>query len=362
MTEQSALIAMSGGVDSSVAACLMCERGFDCVGITMKLFDNEDVGLCRDKACCSMDDIADARSVAGRLNMPYYVVNFTDNFKDEVIGRFIEAYRQGFTPNPCIDCNRYIKFRRLYQRRAELDLNYIVTGHYARIERDAINGRYLLKKAVDASKDQSYVLYSFTQEQLAHTLLPLGELAKTQVRELAARHGFINAAKHDSQDICFVKDGDYAGFIEQYTGQISEPGNFLNLQGKVIGRHRGLIRYTIGQRHGLGISAGYPVFVCAKDTEKNTVTVGGDEALMARSFLVKDVNLIAFETLQGPLACKVKIRYKQQEQPATIEPTANDTIKVVFEEPQRALAAGQAAVFYDNDIVLGGGTITASLP
>ena len=258
-----ALIAMSGGVDSSVAAFFIKEKGFECMGVTMKLYDNEDIGISREKTCCSLDDIEDARSVARRLGMPYYVFNFKDEFEEKVIDKFIQTYEQGGTPNPCIDCNRYLKFEKLMQRMAELKYDYVVTGHYADVEEKG--GRYYLKKGKDLSKDQSYVLYSLTQEQLAHTLFPLGQYSKDEIREIAEREGFINARKHDSQDICFVPDGDYAKFIEQHKGVKYQSGNFIDINGKVLGKHSGIIRYTIGQRKGLGLAAGHPVYVISKD-------------------------------------------------------------------------------------------------
>ncbi|MGM9936749.1 MAG: tRNA 2-thiouridine(34) synthase MnmA, partial [Candidatus Ornithomonoglobus sp.] len=245
-----AIIAMSGGVDSSVAAYLMQQRGYDIIGATLRLFTNEDAGI-REKSCCSLSDVEDARAVAHRLGIEHYVFNFSDDFRTEVMDRFVEAYENGRTPNPCIDCNRYIKFKRLMQRAKELEYDYVVTGHYARIARE--NGRYVLKKGLDNTKDQTYVLYSMTQEQLKHTLLPLGELRKTEVREIAAEQGFINAKKHDSQDICFVPDGNYAGFIEQYTGREYPNGDFVDMEGNVLGTHKGVIRYTRGQRKGLGL-------------------------------------------------------------------------------------------------------------
>ena len=277
-----ALIAMSGGVDSSVAALLMQQKGYACTGVTMKLFENEQAGIKREKTCCSLDDVEDARSVAYRLHMPYYVFNFTANFEEEVMDRFVDAYAHGCTPNPCIDCNRYLKFQRLYQRMQELQMDTIVTGHYARVAYDADQKRWLLKKGLDVSKDQSYVLFNLTQEQLAHTCFPVGELTKDQVRHLAEENGFLNADKPDSQDICFVPDGDYAGFIERHTGDSAKPGDFLDLQGNVIGKHRGIIHYTIGQRRGLGIAAAHPLYVCRIDPVRNTVTLGESSALFAR--------------------------------------------------------------------------------
>ena len=352
-----ALIAMSGGVDSSVTAYLMKERGFDSIGVTMKLFDNDDIGIETEKSCCSADDVSDAREVCHRLLMPHYVYNLADDFRDEVIGRFIRSYIEGATPNPCINCNRYMKFDKLFLRAKQLQMNYIVTGHYARVHRDEMNGRFLLKKAVDSHKDQSYVLYSMTQEQLASTIFPLGELCKTEVRKIAAEQGFINAAKRDSQDICFVKGNDYAGFIEQYTGKTYEHGDFVDVKGNILGKHKGLIRYTIGQRKGLGVAFGKPMYVCAKNIENNTVTLCDDSELYTKSLHAADFNWVAYDKVSEPIRIKAKIRYNHTEQWATAEQISEDTVHIEFDQPQRAIAKGQAVVLYDGDIVVGGGTI-----
>jgi tRNA-specific 2-thiouridylase len=353
-----ALIAMSGGVDSSVAAYLLKQRGFDCTGITMKLFENEDIGVSGDKKCCSLEDVADARNVASSMGISYYVCNFTQDFKEQVIGRFIKCYQNGATPNPCIDCNRYIKFEKLLCRAKQLDMDCIATGHYARIDYDGGSGRYLLKKAADENKDQSYVLYAMTQEQLSYTLFPLGDLHKTKVRDIAKEQGFVNADKHDSQDICFVRDGnDYADFIEQYTGRKYEEGNFIDMNGNILGKHKGLIRYTIGQRKGLGLSLKRPMYVHSKDTEKNTVTLCEDDVLFSKSLDAADFNWIACEKINSPIRVKAKIRYNQTGQWATANQISPDTVHIEFDEPQRAIAKGQAAVLYDDDVVVGGGTI-----
>ena len=350
-----ALIAMSGGVDSSVAALLTKQKGFDCVGCTMKLYSDKEYAQSQGKTCCTADDVEDARSVASRLDMPYYVFNFTDDFKEKVIDDFINCYFCGRTPNPCIECNRIMKFGKLYERAKLIGRDYIVTGHYARIEKTE-NG-YLLKKAVDESKDQSYVLYSLTQELLAHTLFPLGELTKAEARKIAEENGFINANKPDSQDICFVPDGDYAKVIEKYTSKKAEPGDFVDKAGNVLGRHRGIIHYTIGQRRGLGISSDEPLYVCGIDVENNTVILGRDSDLFTKELNVRDFNWISGNVPTGEICCKVKIRYKHQEQPATVIPTGNDTVRVIFDEPQRAITPGQSAVAYDGEVVLGGGKI-----
>ncbi|MDR1588302.1 MAG: tRNA 2-thiouridine(34) synthase MnmA, partial [Treponema sp.] len=348
--KQRAIIAMSGGVDSSVAAALMLERGFDCIGVTLKLYKGE-------SRCCSLSDVNDAKAVAYRLGMPHYVLNFIEEFDKEVIRRFIETYENGATPNPCIDCNRYIKFNSLLLRARQLDFDYIVTGHYARIGRDGASGRFLLKKSLDAKKDQSYVLYCLTQEQLGRTLLPLGDLSKPRVRKLAEEKNFINAEKKESQDICFVPDGDYGGFIEAYTGKRCPEGDIIDTRGKVIGRHRGIIRYTIGQRRGLGVAANHPIYVAAKTPAGNTVTLGPESCLYSSSLVARGINLIACADIKQPLRVKVKTRYLQREEPATALQTGDDELRLEFDRPQRAVTPGQAAVMYDGDIVVGGGTI-----
>ena len=353
---EKAIIAMSGGVDSSVAALLMKQRGFDCIGATMKLFYNEDIGVEKKNACCSLDDVEDARSVAYSLGMKYYVFNFTENFKEQVIDRFINAYENGRTPNPCIDCNRYMKFDKLFSRMKELEMDYVVTGHYARTEQTE-NGRFLLKKAIDPSKDQSYVLYTLTQAQLAHILFPLGGLEKSEVRKIAEENGFVNAKKHDSQDICFVPDGSYSGFIERQTGHTYPEGDFTDISGKVLGRHKGIINYTIGQRKGLGISADRPLYVCGIYPDENKVVLGDNADLMHDELIADDVNMISTDRLDKPVRIKAKIRYNQKEQPATAWQEENGDLHIKFDEPQRAVTKGQAAVLYDGDIVVGGGTI-----
>ena len=352
-----AIIAMSGGVDSSVAALLTKESGDECIGATMKLYNNEDIGVHREKTCCSLDDVEDARSVAYQMDMPYYVFNFTADFHTEVMDRFVDAYENGCTPNPCIDCNRYLKFDKMFHRMQEIGYDYIVTGHYARVEYDEKRDRYLLKKAADDTKDQSYVLYMLTQEQLAHVKLPLGGLRKDQVRVIAEKHGFINARKHDSQDICFVPDGDYAGFIERYTGKSFEPGNFVDQEGHVLGQHKGIICYTIGQRKGLGLALHEPMYVCRIDPKTNTVVLGRDRDLWSKELTAKDFHWISGEVPTGTQRIKAKIRYRHQEQWANAEITGPDSIHLVFDEPQRAITCGQSVVLYDGDVVVGGGTI-----
>ena len=348
---------MSGGVDSSVAALLSIEQGLDCIGATMKLFYNEEVDVPREKSCCSLSDVEDARSVAHRLDMPYYVFNFTDNFREHVMDRFVHAYQNGQTPNPCIDCNRYLKFDKMLLRMQELGMDYVVTGHYAIVVYDEDRKRYLLKKAVDPTKDQSYVLYMLNQQQLAHIRFPLGIMTKEHAREIAEEHGFINARKHDSQDICFVPDGDYASFIEQYTGQKNEPGDFVDKEGKVLGKHKGIIHYTIGQRRGLGIAAKSPLYVCDIRPEENQVVLGSNDDLFSCDLIAGEVNLISYDSMPEPVSLKAKIRYRHKEQTATAWQTPDGKLHVHFEEPQRAITRGQAVVLYDGDEVVGGGVI-----
>lgn len=353
-----ALIAMSGGVDSSVAAYLMKKQGFDCTGTMMKLFENDSFfDNSRDKSCCSLEDAEDARSVADSLGIPFYVFNFSDEFETQVIERFINAYQNGATPNPCIDCNRYMKFEKLFRRAKEIDMDYIVTGHYARIEHDSETGRTLLKKAVDKFKDQSYVLYSMTQEQLSRTLLPLGGLRKSEIRDIAAEQGLVNANKRDSQDICFVHDGDYAKFIEEHTGTVFPKGDFIDTSGNILGKHNGLIRYTVGQRKGLGVSFSEPMYVHSKDLANNTVTLCTNDQLFSDSLTATDFNWISLEKPpEKPIRVKAKIRYNQMEQSAVADVVDGD-VHIVFDEPQRAIAKGQAVVLYDGDVVVGGGVI-----
>ena len=351
------LIALSGGVDSSVAAFLLTQSGHNCIGAMMKLYDNDDLApSCNSKTCCSLDDVEDARQVAASLDMPFYVFNFTDSFAETIMERFIQAYQNGQTPNPCIDCNRFMKFERFLHRATELECPYIATGHYARIQAGA-NGRFLLKTGLDATKDQSYVLYAMTQLQLSRTLLPLGELTKNEVRQIAEAQGFINAKKRDSQDICFAPDGDYAGFIERHMGNPPLPGKFINPCGQQIGNHRGIIHYTIGQRKGLGISAPHPLFVLSINPQDNTVTLGKSDELFSTTLLARDINLIPMDRLDGPLRVQAKIRYSHAAQPATVWQLDEDTLRVEFDSPQRAITPGQAVVMYDDEVVVGGGTV-----
>lgn len=357
MIDTKALIAMSGGVDSSVAAYLTQQEGLSCIGAIMRLYDSLETDG-QESTCCSLDDVEDARSVAYTLGIPFHVFNFTREFSQKVMDKFVACYECGLTPNPCIDCNRHLKFAQFLDRAIILGCSYIVTGHYARIRKDPDSNRYLLYKAADLSKDQSYVLYTLTQKQLAHTKLPLGELTKEQVRQIAQDKGFLNARKRDSQDICFVPDGDYMAFMVRYTGKQYPPGDFLDENGNVVGTHRGAVGYTLGQRKGLGLAMGQPVYVCSKSMERNTVTVGPNHALFHRVLRANDWNFFPFPTLTQPIRVKAKTRYRQAEQPATVYPEADGYARVEFDEPQRAITPGQAVVLYDGDLVVGGGTIT----
>lgn len=355
MSGERVMVGMSGGVDSSVCAALLKEAGYNVSGVTLRLYDGEDYNAGLTKTCCSLSDVEDARAVCVRLGIPHYAFNFKESFEKEVISDFINEYINGRTPNPCIECNRKIKFDKMLRRAETLGYDKIATGHYARVKK-AENGRYLLCRPTDINKDQTYVLYSMTQEELSKTLFPLGDLTKPQVREIAEKHGFVNATKPDSQDICFVPDGDYAGFIERATGKTAAAGDFTDENGNRLGEHKGIIRYTIGQRKGLGIALGKPRFVIEKNAENNTVILGDEERLFCRKVLVDRLNFIPFDTLENEMRVTAKLRYRHLAQPAVIKPDGDNVI-IEFDEPQRAPSPGQAAVFYDGDAVVGGGTI-----
>lgn len=352
------LVGMSGGVDSSVAAALLLDAGYQVQGATLRLFSNDDIGINdKTRTCCSLSDVEDARSVCYKLDIEHYVFNFGEQFKREVISHFAKSYENGETPNPCIECNRSIKFSKMLERALLMEQDFIATGHYANIAFDEKSGRYLLKKAKDTAKDQTYMLYTLTQEQLARTLFPLGNLTKPEIREIAEQRGLINARKPDSQDICFVKDGDYAGFIQREWDVVAEQGDFIDTDGALLGKHEGIIHYTIGQRKGLGLSFDSPRYVVDKDKDSNTVTLGKSNALFSKTLTARELNWISIAELTQPMRVTAKTRYSQNEHSATITPSENNQVLVEFDEPQRAITKGQAVVFYDGDSVVGGGTI-----
>ena len=348
--QQKALIAMSGGVDSSVAAYLMQRQGFACGGAIMQLWKEVSSGAIRD-----------AEAIAGRLGMDFHILDASEPFRRWVVDYFIGSYEAGLTPNPCIRCNRHLKFSYFLDQAQALGYDHIATGHYAQVRQDAATGRFLLCKAADESKDQSYFLACLNQHQLSRSHFPLGGLTKAQAREIAEEQRFVNARKKDSQDICFVPDGDYVAFMKRYTGKEYPGGDYLDLSGKVVGKHCGAVCYTLGQRKGLGIALGAPVYVCGKDMQANTVTVGPESALFATTLLAEDWNWYPFQTLSEPIRVLAKARYRHKAQPATVFPEENGTARVVFDEPQRAMTPGQTVALYDGDTVVGGGTITTIL-
>jgi len=352
------MIGMSGGVDSSVAAALLLEKGYDVIGVTMQIWPekSEDTKL-TEGGCCSLSAVDDARRVANTLGIPYYVLNFKDIFENKVINYFVDEYLQGRTPNPCIACNRYVKFEALLNKAVSMGIDYVATGHYAIIEYDDTRKRYLLKKSVTDLKDQTYALYNMTQEQLSRVLMPIGEYSKDIVRQKAAELGLYVATKPDSQEICFVEDNDYGKFIEEKTDEKIPPGYFVDMKGNILGKHKGLIHYTIGQRKGLGIALGKPMYVVGLDTKNNTVILGEDKDVYGEELIAYDLNFISIDKLKEPMKVQAKIRYSAKPADALIIPIEDDKVKVVFDTPQRAITPGQSVVFYDGDIVVGGGTI-----
>lgn len=355
-----ALIAMSGGVDSSVAALKLLGEGCDCVGVTMRLYRNSDLGLACHRSCCAESDAEDAEFVCSQLGIPHELLDYTGLFRVQVIQRFADEYARGRTPNPCIDCNRWMKFEALLDEAMARGFDVLATGHYVRITRDPDSGRWQLRKAVDESKDQSYVLYMLTQRQLAHLRFPLGELRKSETRRIAEENGLVTAAKRESQDICFIPGGDYAAFLEQWTGKACPPGDILDREGRVLGRHRGAIRCTVGQRRGLGLAAGQPVYVLDKDMAANTVTVGPEAALYSDGLTAAAFHWLSIPEPAGPIRVSAMTRYRQKPFAATADPLPGRRLRLDFDEPQRAVTPGQAVVLYDGDLVLGGGTIEAA--
>lgn len=356
------IVGMSGGVDSSVAAYLLKEQGYDVIGVTMNIWQNEDIRTdAKGSGCCGLLAVEDARRVAWQLDIPYYVMNFKEEFQKNVIEYFVDEYRRGHTPNPCIACNRYVKWEALLQRSLKIGADYIATGHYAGIEQ-LDNGRYAVRNCAAAQKDQTYALYSLTQEQLKHTLMPLGDYAKNEVRSIARQIGIKTADKPDSQDICFVDNNDYAGFIknsvycEKCAGAML-PGNFVNLQGEVIGRHKGYLHYTIGQRKGLNLAMGYPVFVVDIRPAANEVVIGRNEDCFSDRLTARNLNFMAEECLEGEKRLTAKIRYAHKGAECTVRMLENDCMECIFDEPQRAITKGQAVVLYEDGHIFGGGTI-----
>ncbi len=345
-------VAMSGGIDSAVAALLVKKAGYEVTGATMRLCEK----LMADRSDGTQTDINDARLICEKLGIAHIVYDLPQEFRDTVIKNFIETYLYGATPNPCIVCNKLLKFGKLLDLESEKGADLIATGHYANVEKDK-NGRYLLKKAADIKKDQTYMLWSLSQDQLSHTLFPLGSLTKAEIREIGAENGFINAHKSDSQDICFIPDGDYASFIEKELGHIYPSGDYIDEDGNVLGKHKGMIHYTIGQRKGLGISMNRHIFVIDKDFKTNTVMLADEDRLFKDKVVIKNINLIPFDRLEGKMRVEAKIRYSQSQSPAYAEQTGEDEITLTFDTPQRAPARGQSAVMYDGDTVIGGGII-----
>jgi len=358
MRKKSVMIGMSGGVDSSVAAALLLEKGYDVIGVTMQIWPEtpEEVKL-TEGGCCSLSAVDDARRVANTLGIPYYVLNFKEVFENKVINYFIDEYLKGRTPNPCIACNRHVKFEALLNKAVSMGIDYVATGHYAIIEYNEDRKRYLLRKSVTQAKDQTYALYNLTQEQLSRVLMPIGNFSKDDVRQKAKDLGLNVASKPDSQEICFVDDNNYGRFIEENTDKKIIPGNFVDTKGNVLGKHKGIIHYTVGQRKGLGIALGKPMYVVGLDVENNNVILGEDSEVFGRELIAYDLNFISIDNLEEPMRVKAKIRYSAKEADALIIPIEKDKVKVVFDTPQRAITPGQSVVFYENDIVVGGGII-----
>lgn len=358
MAKKKVVVGMSGGVDSSVAAYLLKEQGYDVIGVTMQIWQDEELAVQEENGgCCGLSAVDDARRVANDLDIPYYVMNFKKEFKENVIDYFVDEYLNGRTPNPCIACNRYVKWESLLRRSLSIGADYIATGHYARVVQ-LENGRFTLQTSKTSAKDQTYALYNLTQEQLAHTLMPVGAYTKDEIRKIAEKINLRVANKPDSQDICFIPDGDYASFIEEETKTEIPEGNFVTETGEVLGRHKGITHYTVGQRKGLGIALGYPAFVLEIRPETNEVVLGTKEASMTTTLHADHLNFMSVEDLTEKKRVFAKIRYNHKGAYCTVEKSGDDEILCTFEEPQRAVTPGQAVVLYDGEHVLGGGTIT----
>lgn len=350
------LVAMSGGVDSSVSVKLLLDEGYDVAGATMHLYNNEDIGLERSRTCCSLNDVEDARLVALKLGIDFHVFNFSSDFKEYVIDNFVDTYLHGATPNPCIECNKHLKFGKFLDRALLLGYDHIATGHYVTKEFDENSQRWLLKRSGDRMKDQSYVLYGMTQEQLKRTLFPVGEMNKDKIRSIAEENSLVNADKPDSQDICFIPDGDYAKFITERAGEQPD-GDIVLSDGSVLGKHKGLINYTVGQRRGIGVSYSEPLFVINKDINSNKLVMGTKDEVFSSSLTASDVNFISFDKLTEPIECTAQTRYHQQDVPCCVYPLDDNRVRVEFKTPHKAISKGQAVVFYDGEYVVGGGTI-----
>jgi len=358
MDKKSVMIGMSGGVDSSVAAAVLLEQGYDVIGVTMQIWPDvkEEVKL-SEGGCCSLSAVDDARNVANSLGIPYYVLNFKEVFEDKVINYFVDEYLNGKTPNPCIACNRHVKFEALLNKAISMGVDYVATGHYAIIEYDENKKRYLLKKSVTQAKDQTYALYNLTQDQLSKVLMPIGDYSKDVVRKKAEELGLDVASKPDSQEICFVDDNDYGRFIEENTDKKISTGNFVDTKGNILGKHKGLIYYTVGQRKGLGIAFGKPMYVVGMDVKNNNVILGDENEVFSDKLVAYDLNFISIDTLEEPMRVKAKIRYSAKEADAVIIPIEKDKVQIKFDIPQRAITPGQSVVFYEGDVVVGGGII-----
>jgi tRNA-specific 2-thiouridylase len=364
MNKKRVLVAMSGGVDSSLAAALLKEQGYDCIGVTMRLWVDtgfEEEARHSGRGCCSLAAAEDARRVADRLDIPFYVLNFKESFREKVVDYFVSEYARGRTPNPCIACNRFMKFDLLLRRAMELEARYIATGHYARVEFNQAGGRWHLKKAVDKAKDQTYTLYNLTQHQLEHILFPLGGLHKSEVREMAAGYGLAVAEKPESQEICFIPDDDYRRFLREEAGLKDVPGPILDLDGKVLGTHQGISFYTVGQRKGLGLAAGRPLYVVEVDRKRNAVIVGDDRDVYSTGLIAGDLNYIGIPDPEEPLRAEIRVRYHAAEVPGLVTPLPGGLARVDFELPERAVTPGQSVVFYRNGDVLGGGVIEQAI-